>query len=1322
MLRQASIKSFFTAKSDCSPSPQPDLHANSTLNASQADVAPSSKSSGCSPSQVKKCATQSSLLSPTASRRSPDTASSEAKTDKKSKKCTDALMEQGTCKHLEPLLTEGERIPPAIGCLVKVLFDEGDWYQGKITRYDRASQLWHVQFEDGDEDDVRIPSEDVMVLQQAEENAERDVPKTRRSTRSCSTKAMRVEKKYTFDPSSSESESDEKDRQTKRRRIRRVVESDNSEGEDRSYEVPQANSMEEEEDSSSDEETEAQDVRSSEAADESMEVEDSPKKKQPVVNKSQTKGSRTSSGSVGSLKSLILPASKASGKERSAPTAGSSRSKKQIDLSPSEERRLARETKFEAINQERYKWLEDVKDSSGKRPGEDGYDPRTLYIPSSAYSSFTQFERQFWDIKRENFDVVLFFKKGKFYEMFEGDADIGHKHLHLKLTDRVKMRMCGIPEGQFSTYATRLVARGFKVGRVEQMETLNAMQKRAKSNGVKQGSLVCERELCQILTQGTLVDESMLSSPQANYMLTVSVESQSSTHMGICLLEASTGYFYLGEVEDDEMRTQFETVLLKAKPKEVVYPKGCLNKICLNMIRRHLDNPILNALQPGEQFWDHQRTVTELENGSYFSSPTEDVDSSHGNSSKGLPEQLNQMVSERKESALSALGGAVCYLRSLKLDMELVSMKNFRPLQEFDGSSKSSLIIDGQTLCNLEVIENCSGGTEGTLLKFLDRCSTAFGKRKFRNWVCSPLQDVSAINLRLDAAEFFSSSSVRKEIQAKLKKLPDVERHLSRVHMHGTARKQGVMFDDTSARKLRLFLQLLESLDVVCEIAELVQGLKEDGDESGSRAAPRLPHVDFPQDLRGTLSKFKGSYGDLRKAMEDGFITPESGVYQDYDKAMDRLKGIEKFFEDELLVRPVSLYLVPSNGKSQGWKKKLGEPSLRFWHPAAGREPYQIEFPSSFFEERNKKLSNDFELKSQTSKVKRYWTDSIREKVSELVDARETLDEIRSGMSRRMQIDFDSNYNVWSQAVEACAHLDCLISLSYTCEEELRDCRHPCISAMARQTFVPNDVVLGAVACSDGFQRACVVTGPNMGGKSTLLRQTCIAVIMAQVLPPLALPPPPDRRAKMGAYVPAACCRMRPVDRIFTRIGASDRIMAGQSTFMVELSETSIILQNATSRSLVILDELGRGTSTFDGYAIAYSVLCHLVKQNRPLLLFSTHYKSITDEFRASKDVSLCHMDCLVDEGSQTVTFLYKFKRGVASDSYGLHCAKAAGLPQAVIARAQACKSSLETRGSLRGLRQLSLFKSVIELADNQELPRHLDLEELVGDVKESLG
>ena len=1081
-----------------------------------------------------------------------------------------------------------------------------------------------------------------------------------------------------------------------RKRIRAISDSDESEF------------IAEEESDAADE-----DMAESDASLEESENE-APKKKASTARLSKPAAKMAKTKSTGHAQTVGVSPSPARPASKPVAVGAAATAPRFNDKAPDQQRREQRVSEFEKKNEGRYAWLLDQRDAKQRKPTDKDFDKRTLYIPKAAYSKFSQFEKQFWDIKKDYFDVVLFFKKGKFYEMFEGDADVGHRHLHLKLTDRVNMRMCGIPEGQFSAYAVKLVALGFKVGRVEQMETMNAMQKRAAKDKVKAAATVCERELCEVLTQGTVSDESMLEGPQANFLLTICRGGRAADEYGVCLLEASTGVFYTGQFVDDDQLTQFETLLLRAKPREVVFPKGGLESAAIKLIKRHLNNPLLNALDPDEQFWDAEKSEWELNATGYFAYA--DADTSQHTRIEQWPEVLRNAHKDGSKLALSAVGGCVSYLRSLKLDEELVSLKNFRPLCDFEGESVSSLVIDGQTLCNLEILENSNGTTEGTLLKHLDRCSTAFGKRMFRTWVCAPLRDVIAIRARLDAAEHLAADTdARKALSKILRQIPDVERKLSRVHMQGSGRKQGVMFDDTGARKLRAFLQLLDAMDTLCNVRDAL----EKHSLLGADANVVLPHVDFPQDARERLDHFKAGYGDLQQAMEVGFITPKRGVDDEYDAAHDRLVAIEKGLNDEL----------------NAWKKELGI-SLSFWSASTGKEPYQIEIPVSYVEAKGRKLPDALELKSQTAKVRRYWTPGIKKLVLERVDARETLDALRQDMARRMQIDFDSHYSLWAQAVTSVAHLDCLLSLSYTCEEdgggpvcrpqlldekgvggtsrlgdvgaelELLESRHPCLAGGEGGAFVHNDIRLGS-RHNEGAEeidenaateaRACVVTGPNMGGKSTLLRQACVAVIMAQI----------------GAWVPARECRLRCVDRIFTRIGASDRIMSGQSTFMVELTETSTILRHASARSLVVLDELGRGTSTHDGYAIAHAVLAHLVSSVRPLLLFSTHYHTLTDELRGSKEVSLYHMNCIVDEAARHVTFLYKFTRGVATDSYGLHCAQAAGLPPAVVSRAAERKRDLETAGGgLREMSRLALFKSLTRFG--AESMSDVDMNELM--------
>jgi len=278
---------------------------------------------------------------------------------------------------------------------------------------------------------------------------------------------------------------------------------------------------------------------------------------------------------------------------------------------------------------------------------------------------------------------------------------------------------------------------------------------------------------------------------------------------------------------------------------------------------------------------------------------------------------------------------------------------------------------------------------------------------------------------------------------------------------------------------------------------------------------------------------------------------------------------------------------------------------------------------------------------------------------------------------------FCHHYQSWMQIIAILGELDCLTSLALTSQYqegqscrpefvdpsesggpflELRGAIHPAlISTDAVDTFIPNDTVLG---CEENTPKFVLVSGPNMGGKSTLLRQTCAAVIMAQV----------------GAYVPAQKCRLTPVDRIFTRVGANDRIMQGQSTFLVELEETANILRHATNRSLVILDELGRGTSTFDGTAIAYSVIKFLAEQTCCLTLFSTHYHMLMEEFSNDSRISMYHMACNVEDNNRDVTFLYKFIVGTCAKSFGMNVANLAGLPLSVIERAREMSELFETR------------------------------------------
>lgn len=350
---------------------------------------------------------------------------------------------------------------------------------------------------------------------------------------------------------------------------------------------------------------------------------------------------------------------------------------------------------------------------------------------------------------------------------------------------------------------------------------------------------------------------------------------------------------------------------------------------------------------------------------------------------------------------------------------------------------------------------------------------------------------------------------------------------------------------------------------------------------------------------------------DQNKAKENNYIEPKSGMDPKYDEAFTKVQKIHNDLESHL--------------KQQ--RKNFGIP-IKYVHMQ--KEKYQMEITVDHLKSMD--IPNDFQLVSKTRLVKRFYDPFIQQSLKKLADAEEDLNVAKEGVFQHYLDIFNESSTIWTTIVSRMAQLDVLCSLSITSKQsgitmsrpefvnasngtyfDVKDIRHPMLSVIMQDNFISNSISLGT---EEHPSRVILLTGPNMGGKSTLLRQLCLLVIMAQV----------------GCYVPASFCKLAPVDRIFTRLGASDDIIMGQSTFMMELQETSTVLQYATDRSLIILDELGRGTSTFDGYSIAYATLAHLSQQTKAAVLFSTHYHALTNEFQKDTNISLQHMACHVDE------------------------------------------------------------------------------------------
>ncbi|KAI8389422.1 muts domain V-domain-containing protein [Blakeslea trispora] len=836
-------------------------------------------------------------------------------------------------------------------------------------------------------------------------------------------------------------------------------------------------------------------------------------------------------------------------------------------------KKMERSQKFKEKNDDRYQWLQDPKDLQGNRPDSPEYDPRTLYIPPSAWQRFTPFEKQYWEVKHKHWDTIVFFKKGKFYELYEKDADIGHKDFDLKMTDRVNMRMVGVPEMSFDYWTAQFIAKGHKVAKVDQMETAIGKSMREKSAASKADKVI-RRELTSVLTAGTLVDAGLLTNELSTYCMSIKeycADEAMSPSFGICFVDTSTAQFNLVHFEDDVQRTKLETLIMQIKPRELVTEKGRLSKTTTRLLKSILNEPLWNMLMPETEFWDARMTEDELNFSDYF------VES---NSNEGLVKAMHE--ARQDPLLMSAFGALIWYLRSLKLDRELLSAKNILMYDPIRNTT--SLILDGQTLANLEIFQNShDGSTEGTVFKLLANSITPFGKRQFKQWLCHPLRKADEINQRLDAIEDIMNLGLNDMVSKPLASLPDLERLISRIH--------------SGRIKVKEYLSTLQGFELAKEIIET---LKEHRAQIKSNLLLHLIEG-FP-DISDVLHTLSESFViaevdvDYQKTKT---IVPQAGTNQDWDDLEQQIADVETQF-DEHLVQV---------------KRQLKCARVEYKH--LGKDLYQMEIPKGV------SVPRDWIQLSTTSKITRYWDNTVKTLVTTYKELLETKNEFVKKFALQVYEAFDSSYVTWLSSVQTIAHLDALMGLAkgsiqmgepacrpvFVEQEksliEFKDLRHPCVVPGVATDFIPNDVGLGGSDPS-----VVVLTGPNMGGKSTLLRQTCVAIILAQ----------------LGGYVPASSCRMTPCDRIYTRIGANDNIMGGQSTFMVELAETSKILKEATPRSMVILDELGRGTSTFDGYAIAYGVLHYLATHVGCLGMFATHYQTLCKEFERSPEIKNMHM------------------------------------------------------------------------------------------------
>ncbi|CAN1829192.1 DNA mismatch repair protein MSH7 [Linum perenne] len=745
----------------------------------------------------------------------------------------------------------------------------------------------------------------------------------------------------------------------------------------------------------------------------------------------------------------------------------------------------------------KFEWLNPagIRDANRRRPDHPLYDKKTLYIPPDVLKKMSASQKQYWTVKSQYMDVLLFFKVGKFYELYELDAEIGHKELDWKITlsGVGKCRQVGISESGIDDAIEKLVSRGYKVGRVEQLETAD----QAKARG---GNSVITRKLVQVITPSTTTDG--IIGPDAVHLLALKERNNGMENGGLsygfAFVDCAALRFWIGSISDDASCSALGALLMQISPKEVIYESRGLSKEAQKALRKFSfagsAAPQLTPVLPPVDFENASEVRNLIQLKGYFS---------------GSSSPFNNVLASlsHEDLALSALGGLAGHLSRLMLD-DVLRNGDVLPYEVY----RSCLKLDGQTLVNLEIFNNnADGGLAGN-------CIMPSGKRLLRKWICHPLKCAVGINNRLDAVEVLTSHPEVMLIMSQyLRRLPDLERLLGRVKasIHASAcLALPLIGKKVLKQRVKVFGTLVKGLRGAIDLLSLLQN--EEHLNSSLSEVFEIPELKGDSGLDKFLSQFEEA------------VDSEFPDYQSHEVTDSEAETLAVLFE--LFVE-----------KAREWSEVIHAINC-------------IDVLRSFA----LKASTSFGAMSRPVILPRTSTTTLGHDVGGPV----------------LKIK-----GLW----------------------------HPFALGENGQP-VPNDVHIGAD--SDGFHpRTLLLTGPNMGGKSTLLRATCLAVILAQ----------------LGCFVPSDKCELSLVDVIFTRLGSTDRIMTGESTFLVECSETASILHSATEDSLVILDELGRGTSTFDGYAIAYAVLRHLVEKVNCRLLFATHYHPDQVVESASRAAQVMH-------------------------------------------------------------------------------------------------
>ena len=804
--------------------------------------------------------------------------------------------------------------------------------------------------------------------------------------------------------------------------------------------------------------------------------------------------------------------------------------------------------------------------------------------------------QQYYEIKAQYPDSILFFRLGDFYEMFGDDAKVASKVLEIALTSREagaqgRIPMCGIPHHAAENYLEKLVRSGYRVALCEQLED------------PKQAKGVVKRDVVRVITPGTFI-EGNIDGAENQFLVAISWETRS---WGLASLDMSTGEFTAASFTswanvEDELRRQ--------QPAEILVTADLPQIETLATLAQNLGAVITQAKEVQESLASASQVLLQHFNVSALTV------FNLTNSSQILAASLAlQYVQETQRSVLTHISSIRSY-----------------ELEEF-------LQIDAHSSQNLELTKTIREGKKsGSLLEILDYTATSMGARLLRSYLEKPLLNPQMIKDRHDAVEtLLEETGLRLDLGAALEEVYDLERLLSRL-VTGRGNARDLKSLANSLAKIPAIQGLFAGVTTPL-LANLTEGLD--------------PLNDFVQLVD------KAIVDEPAITLRDGNLIKD-GYHPELDKVRQALRGGKSWIRDLETTE----------------RKRTGIKSLKVGYNRVFG--YYIEVTNA----NTHLVPEEYQRKQTLANAERYITPELKEQEALVLGADERIRDLEYELFLEIRQQVQAYVEVIQENARILANLDVFQSLATAAMEhnfvrpeistdldlDIKQGRHPVIEAVEGQ-FVPNDL------CFNDKQQIILLTGPNMAGKSTYLRQTALIVIMAQ----------------MGSFIPAQAGKIGLVDRIFTRIGASDDLSTGQSTFMVEMTETAQLLLNATNRSLIILDELGRGTSTFDGMAIAQAVIEHIHSKVKARTLFSTHFHELTKLESNLKRLASYRVE--VEEKEGQIYFLHRVSQGSTDRSYGINVARMAGVPTLVLKRAMELLEELETSG--QGPRQLDLFKTL---------------------------